>query len=357
EAPFDVALVAHGLGGERQSTGLALANELAAYPSCLATVTMDFLMHGGRVAGSTDLHPLTRDEASGTNFLSADIIRSKNNFLQSAIDLMVLTQIIKGANGMSGLEGLFALYDEAELEGPLFSTNVAFVGPSLGGIVGTLFLAVEPEVSTAVLSNTGGKLSSLLEESTVGEPIMAQLAALGVEAGTLGYLQTMAFVQWLADHADPFTFAPYVEQMQLDTLVYDETAGTFGPVLGAECDTAAECPDRWVCRNFGSDNNPDRKCLRAVPPNEVLLHMTVGDTTIPNSSTTLLADTIGVSLEHTTFEDTPHNVLGVRDADNAAYPQSLCARQQAAQWLTSGLAGEAQLPASLYADACVAAGN
>lgn len=320
DEPYDVVIGGHGLNSDRQVFGLALANELAAYPNCLALVTMDLPLHGGRAAGSTDLHPATRPETSGAGFLSANLLLTKGLFQQAAIDFLTLTRAIKGEDGVSGLEVL--MNDPGKT---YFSDKIGYLGMSMGGIVGTQFVTVEPDISTVVLNVAGGKLTWLLE-GTFGQGILQSLEGLGVVPGTFLYVQTLAFIQWVADVIDPFTFAAFTTGSErLDVLEYDPADGGTFTANGE------------------------------VPAKAVMLQMAVDDPTIPNKSTEVLAKIMDVSLENTTFSDVSHGFFNERDTDSEEYPQAYCARLQAAQWLSSGLDGSAELPAELDADTCVAA--
>ncbi len=323
DEPYDVVIGGHGLNGDRLSFGLAAANELAAYPNCLALVTMDLPLHGGRVTGASDLHPEIKPANSGEGFLSANLLLSKGLFQQAAVDLSVLTRVIKGNGTVNGLEKVI----DSDPLTTFFSDKIGYLGMSMGGIVGTTFITVEPDITTAVLSVTGGKLTWLLE-GTFGQGILQTLAGMGVTPGTFIYLQTLAFIQWVADVIDPFTFAPFTSGAQrLDVLKYEPAdGGTY--VVESE-----------------------------VPATDVLMQMAVDDPTVPNRSTELLADTIGVSLENTTFTGVRHGFFNTRDVSADEYPEGLCARKQAAQWLSSGLAGTPELTPALYATACVAASS
>src|SRR5690606_21886675 len=87
-------------------------------------------------------------------------------------------------------------------------SRVFFVGQSLGSIVGLNFTALEPTVSTAVLSVPGGGIAQMLNGSaTFGPRIRAGLAAAGVNAGTAAFDQFMFAAQTAIDSADPINFA------------------------------------------------------------------------------------------------------------------------------------------------------
>ena len=346
EAPYDVVITQHGLGGDRWQ-GLSQANELAA--NCLATVAMDFPLHGGRADGADSLHPATTPAGSGAGFLSPDLLTSKNNFGQAIVDLFVLSRIIQGEDGESGLEPLFQDVDD---DGPYFSTNLGYMGVSLGGIVGVPFVGLVPAVDTSVISVAGGRFAWILEgdeegESTIGGSILDAFGEMGIFPGDFAFIRTMALVQWTADVIDPFALAPTAVSGDRRTVAYDADAGEFGPVVGETCDNSDQCPSNWRCEDVGGDD----VCVEYLPEAHFLLQMAEGDRTIVNRSTIALAEALGVSLEDTTYEDVPHSFVSVRDPALDGYEEGLCARLQAASWLSSGLMGATEL--ALTASECL----
>ena len=78
-------------------------------------------------------------------------------------------------------------------------SSVHFVGHSLGGIVGGVYLGVSSaQVKTATLAMPGGKLSSLLIDSaTFGPRITAALGASGLTPNTTLFNQFLRDVQKL----------------------------------------------------------------------------------------------------------------------------------------------------------------
>lgn len=361
EAPFDVVIAQHGLGGTRLQSGLAQANELAAFPNCLATVSMDFPLHGGRAASAGGLHPETTPAENGAGFLSPDLLGSKGNFMQGIVDLFILRRIIEGDEGVNGLESLFAAGNGGGLggiipgiigggaNGPenLFSDQIGYVGVSLGGILGVAFAGLDPGIDTAVINAAGGRLAWILEgdddgPSTIGTGILAAFASMGLLPGTFPFIQTLSFVQWTADIFDPFTIGPTGANGDRRVLVYD--GQDFGPVTGGACAQSDECPASWRCEQD--------VCVEYLPPTQYLVQMAQGDRTIVNRSTEALAKALDVSLEDTTF-DAPHSFMNIRNASTPGYDEGLCARLQAASWLGSGLAGMAELLDELRAENCL----
>jgi pimeloyl-ACP methyl ester carboxylesterase len=128
-------------------------------------------------------------DGSGSWFINlASLLTSRDNLRQGAADLMTLA---KSAQTLPGVD----------------ASNVSFVGQSLGAIVGTTFLAMDPTVPVGVLNVPGGGVARLLDGSpTFGPRIRAGLAASGVEAGTPDYDAFMVAAQTAVDAGDPMNY-------------------------------------------------------------------------------------------------------------------------------------------------------
>lgn len=292
EAPFNVVILQHGLGSARTVTSGAFADTMSGADYCNATVAMDFPLHGDRAPAGED---------SGAGYLSPNLVATKNFMLQSVVDLHVLTEVLLA----DGLEGLVDADDQTDF---FNADGFGFVGTSLGGILGTNFVATSPAVSDAVFTVAGAKFTDILSGDLGGDLI----AALPGEDGSFEQFQTLQLVQWAADPVEPWNFAVHTTDDPLPTREYD----------GAE---------------YSEGDAPEEA--------EVLVQMAVGDTTVPNSSTERLADALGVTLDDTTFDGVEHGFV------NGDTPEGECARLQAAQWVTSGLAGDAELTPALQ-NAC-----
>ncbi len=129
-------------------------------------------------------------DASGSYFINlSSLLTSRDNLRQGAADLMSLR---RAASTFAGID----------------ASTVHFVGQSLGSIVGTTFLATDPNVYVGVLSVPGGGIARLLDGSpTFGPRIRAGLAQSGVVAGTPTYDTFMAAAQTVVDSGDPINFA------------------------------------------------------------------------------------------------------------------------------------------------------
>lgn len=129
-------------------------------------------------------------DPSGGYFINlSSLLTSRDNLRQGVADLMSLR---RAASGMAGIDG----------------SDVSFVGQSLGSIVGTVFLSVDPNVVTGVLSVPGGGIARLLDGSpTFGPRIRLGLEQAGVIAGTPEYDSFMGAAQTAVDSGDPINFA------------------------------------------------------------------------------------------------------------------------------------------------------
>jgi pimeloyl-ACP methyl ester carboxylesterase len=97
----------------------------------------------------------------------------------------------------------------AQLEGVVLDTErVHFIGHSLGGIVGTVYLALDETLVSASLAMVGGGIARLLEGSATFGPILqAALAANGLEVGSEEYESFLLVAQTALDAGDPINYA------------------------------------------------------------------------------------------------------------------------------------------------------
>ncbi len=136
-------------------------------------------------------------DSSGTHFINlTSLLTSRDNIRQAAADLLVLTRAIPTMRiTQSGTD-----FD---------GSRISFVGQSLGGIIGSVFMGIQPDVQTALLNVPGGGIARMLEASpTFGPRIRAGLAAgAGLQPGTPDYDSFFGAAQTVIDSADPVNFA------------------------------------------------------------------------------------------------------------------------------------------------------
>jgi hypothetical protein len=133
-------------------------------------------------------------DPSGSWFINlSSLLTSRDNLREGAADLFELAHAIPSMHVSAGTD-----FD---------ATRIAFVGQSLGSIVGTMFVSIDPNVNTGIMSVPGGGIARLLDGSpTFGPRIRAGLAAAGVEPGTPDYDAFMGAAQTAVDSGDPINF-------------------------------------------------------------------------------------------------------------------------------------------------------
>ncbi|HKL53648.1 MAG TPA: Ig-like domain-containing protein, partial [Wenzhouxiangellaceae bacterium] len=208
---WPVVIFQHGITGNR-SQALALADTMASIG--VVVVSMDLPLHGitqtnpmdptqplaALYVDNTPFGPIANErtfdldlqdnasgapgpdgniDSSGAYFINLQsLLTARDNLRQGQVDLSTLALNVPfmdiNGDGVSDFDG----------------SNISFVGLSLGSIVGTGFLAVEPTVNNAVLSVPGGGIANLLAASqTFGPVIRAGLQQAGVEPDSPEFFQ------------------------------------------------------------------------------------------------------------------------------------------------------------------------
>lgn len=240
----------HGLGNDRSQI-FAVADTLA--QAGYAVAAIDAPYHGMRAApmatdsahtfGSTTGADLYGD-VTGTAIYFAYLGVSepgpydafhpfypRDAFRQSVADLMSLTDTLERADWSAVTTSSGG---PASLN--LSTDSFPFIGVSLGGILGTMFVTMEPKVGAAVLNVTGGQLTRLVDYSPSFRdaffPILFPKFRLDLETvtedrDTVTTLPMIALYQTLLDRGDSMTFAPRLARMDTDVLfqmaIDDET--------------------------------------------------------------------------------------------------------------------------------------
>jgi len=225
--PYPVMIFQHGITSNRTAM-LGIADTMANI--CTAVVSMDMPLHGvdesvgapifvgynGFETGGlrertfgVDLvdnetgapHQVAEDfdgpDGSGAHTINLQNLRaSRDNVRQAIFDLLTLEKAIPGMD-VNG--DLIPDFDP---------TKVYFMGHSLGGIVGSTFVAKSDLVSAAVLANPGSGIARLLDASeTFGPRIRAGLAAAGIDSASAEYQLFLLATQTVVDSGDPANYA------------------------------------------------------------------------------------------------------------------------------------------------------
>lgn len=221
---WPVVIFQHGITRNREDM-LAVAGSFSAPPACLAVVAIDLPLHG--VTNTKDPlylkgHERTFDmdlednttlaagpdgkiDGSGAWFINLQsTVTSRDNLREGAADLINLT---------ASLGGLFPggtnKFDTSE---------VFYLGHSLGGIEGTTFLGADTagaalagtstKIVAATLAMPGGHIAELLRNSAAFGPVIdAGLAAEGLVKGTQSYYDFYSEAQAAVEDGDPANYA------------------------------------------------------------------------------------------------------------------------------------------------------
>lgn len=213
---WPVVIQQHGLGGQRD-TVVAFGEADAA--KGFASIGIDAAAHGYRFFACSPASACSQDThnnfggtavpdgfADGTfagfdlGFLTVNLgffqafhnfVGIRDNFRQTYADLLSLVRLLHGHS------------IDSALGAPLDDANVFYMGHSLGGIMGSGFVPIAPDVKAALLNATGGGLTSqLFLNSSIGAGAMALVD------GILGLDPTNV--------ADQFALQPNLTQAILD---------------------------------------------------------------------------------------------------------------------------------------------
>ena len=274
-AGWPVAIFGHGFGDTMNNSPYVVGASLAAQG--IATVAINVVGHGGGAAGTLTVArgaaPAVTLPAGGrgidqngdglidgTEGSSAapprGIIGSRDGLRQTVIDLMQLVRAIEVGVDV-----------DADGQADLDSSRIYYFGQSFGGIYGTKFLAVEPNVAAGVPNVAGGAIIEITRLSPTFRPLLT--AALGARVPSLLNL--------------PGAFNENIPLRDLPPVV--------NTVPGAMA--IQEYIDRaeWVTQA----GNPvayaphlRRDPLHGVPAKSVIFQFAKGDQTVPNPTTSAI---------------------------------------------------------------------
>jgi len=149
------------------------------------------------------LHNGTRGEPS-TFFDFGNVVATREYLRQTVADLLQLRRMITNAQ-----QAMTPPFDRIDPE------HVLYFGGSLGAILGTMFMSLEPNVGVAMLSVPGGGLATALSSSyltgIVNPHIVAQTGiALTDPLYPRMVHRIQQIVQWTWDAGDPINYAAHV---------------------------------------------------------------------------------------------------------------------------------------------------
>ena len=158
EGGWPIVLYAHGTGGNyqsfyRQDVALSLAKK------GLAVISIDQIHHGERDGGLCD-GDVDYSQCVSLLFFNFLVPKAgRDNVRQSAIDYVSLLRMVQSLE-------ITAENSDSEQDIRFNPNKITFMGHSQGGLNGSLFLAIEPQVLGGVLSGAGSNIAISLEQKT-----------------------------------------------------------------------------------------------------------------------------------------------------------------------------------------------
>lgn len=199
---------------------------------------------------------------SGWNLLNiSNLFATRDNLRQQVISHGQLARVIAGTGGTSlGARSV-----------ALNATKISYAGQSLGGILGTLYTSVAPEIGNAVLNVPGADLELIFLTSPAFDAqkkaFIAGLAAQGIEQDSPLYDQFLGIAKWILDPADPGNAGYYLSH-----------GANFAPPL-PNIGANRRAFIQWIVGDQVVPNAPTTELARAASgnPNETGIKSQVGN--------------------------------------------------------------------------------
>ncbi|MCP9487113.1 MAG: Ig-like domain-containing protein [Gaiellaceae bacterium MAG52_C11] len=288
---WPVAIFGHGFTDNKNSSPLVVAASMA--QAGIATIAINVVGHGGGPLGTLTVNrtaggPVTLpaggrgidqdgngaiDSTEGVNAVAPKtLVGSRDGLRQTVIDLMQLVREVEVGMDVDGNGAR-----------DLDASRISYFGQSFGGIYGTKFLAVEPNVHAGVPNVPGGSI--------------VEVARLGAFR-PLVWLSLVARTPPLANLPGPFQFDENIPLRNLPPVV--------DTVPGAEAIQRVIEWTEWTSQS----GNPVayaphliEQPLAGVPAKAVILQFARGDKTVPNPTTSAIIRAGGLESRTTLFRN------------------------------------------------------
>jgi virulence factor lipase-like protein len=248
---WPVAIFGHGFTDSKQGAPFAVASTLAHNgiasiainvvghgfgPNSTLTInqgaTATTFLEGGRGFDQDGNGQITSAEGSSTFVLSPQgIIGSRDALQQTTADLMQLVRAIQGGIDADG-DGL----------PDLDANRIYYAGQSFGGIYGTIFLGIEPDVQAGVPNVPGGPIIDIVRLSPSFQLLLTQALAVRTPSllnagppiffndnsplrdlppvinsvpGAIAIQTVEDTSRWLGQQGDPVAWAPFMNESPL----------------------------------------------------------------------------------------------------------------------------------------------
>jgi hypothetical protein len=341
---WPVAIFGHGFTDSKQGAPFAVASTLA--HSGIASIAINVVGHGfgpnstltvqqgatsttflegGRGVDQDGNGQITSSEGSSTFILSPQAtIGSRDALQQTVANLMELVRAIQGGIDADG-DGL----------PDLDANRIYYAGQSFGGIYGTMFLGIEPDIRAGVPNVPGGPIIDIVRLSPGFRPLLGAILLLRIPS--LENLPVVPNVFPFNDNKPLRNEAPVIN--------------TFVPPLGSPCSTV-ECAidiqtveDRSSWLGQAGDPVAWAPFIRKNPlPGDlakpVIVQFARGDKTVPNPTATALIRSGDLTDRTTFFRNDIATLIGLGFSNPHTFLTNLSA--------TNPVAVEAQLQIAAF---------
>lgn len=244
---WPVAIFGHGFGDNMNGSPYVVGASMAAHG--IATLAINVVGHGGGPAGTLTVGraggtPVTLPaggrgiDQNGDTLIDATegssaapprgIIGTRDGLRQTVIDLMQLVREIEVGMDVDG-----------DAQPDLDPSRIYYFGQSFGGIYGTTFLAVEPNVSAGVPNVGGGSISEVSRLGGFRPLVTAALAArvpsllnvpggfneniplrdappvVNTVPGAVAIQEVLERTEWVSQSGNPVAYAPHLQESPL----------------------------------------------------------------------------------------------------------------------------------------------
>ncbi len=205
-APFRTLVYGHGLTGTREQ-----AAQLARFaaPLGIATVAIDAPEHGDHpsveVPGRGELDTLLQFFAINSTMLrerALEAARLRDNFQTGAFDRLQLVSLLASDPDVTG-DGMPDLDPD----------GIAYLGVSLGGLMGPQHIALDEHVGAGVLVVGGGRVSAIISDSAMFGSLITLLRPRTATEGDVR--RFFPFLQPILERGDAASWAPFITQGSL----------------------------------------------------------------------------------------------------------------------------------------------
>lgn len=284
---WPIAIFGHGFGDSKDGAAFVLAASLA--HQGIATIAINVVGHGrgplgtltiNTTSGSPVVVPIggrgidqdgngTIDSTEGSAAAAPrSLVGSTDALRQTDVDLMQLTHVIE--TGGIDIDG--------DGVGDFNSHRIYYFGQSFGGIYGTMFLAIEPDVRVGVPNVAGGPIIEIIRLSPVFRGLFIQAAAarglinapapvyvdenfplrnqppvINNVVGAMAIQQFMDDNEWAGQVGSPVSYAPHLRKDPLKgvpakTVIFQNAKGdeTVPNPTNTAIIRAGDLADRWT---------------------------------------------------------------------------------------------------------------